>query len=78
MYRFCQAPAAPSSSATMDREIDCGYWVGVGRGKVTSGVAKGGARAKKGNGIFLVFTDIDPQHEGELNAWYTPSTWEMC
>jgi hypothetical protein len=21
-------------------------------------------------GVFLVFTDIDPQHEGELNAWY--------
>jgi hypothetical protein len=26
--------------------------------------------AKKGNGIFLVFTDIDPQQEEEFNAWY--------
>jgi hypothetical protein len=26
--------------------------------------------AKKGNGIFLVYTDIDPQHEEEFNAWY--------
>lgn len=26
--------------------------------------------AKKGNGIFLVFTDIDPKHEEEFNAWY--------
>jgi antibiotic biosynthesis monooxygenase (ABM) superfamily enzyme len=26
--------------------------------------------AKKGNGIFLVYTDIDPQHEDEFNAWY--------
>jgi hypothetical protein len=25
---------------------------------------------KKGKGIFLVFTDIDPQHEEEFNAWY--------
>jgi hypothetical protein len=28
------------------------------------------AMAKKGNGIFLVYTDIDPQHEDEFNAWY--------
>ena len=26
--------------------------------------------AKKGNGIFLVYTDIDPKHEEEFNAWY--------
>ena len=26
--------------------------------------------AKKGNGIFLVFTDIDPQFDEEFNAWY--------
>ena len=26
--------------------------------------------AKKGNGIFLVFTDVDPKHEEEFNAWY--------
>jgi hypothetical protein len=26
--------------------------------------------AKKGNGIFLVYTDIDPQYEEEFNAWY--------
>jgi hypothetical protein len=24
----------------------------------------------KGNGIFLVFTDIDPKYEEEFNAWY--------
>jgi hypothetical protein len=54
----------------MDREIDWRYWAGGGRGEVTSCVAKVGAMAKKGNGIFLVFTDVDPQHEGELIAWY--------
>ncbi len=26
--------------------------------------------AKRGNGIFLVYTDIDPKHEEEFNAWY--------
>lgn len=26
--------------------------------------------AKKGNGIFLVFTDIEPRYEEEFNAWY--------
>jgi hypothetical protein len=26
--------------------------------------------AKKGNGIFLVYTDIDPKFEEEFNAWY--------
>lgn len=26
--------------------------------------------AQKGSGIFLVYTDIDPQHEEEFNAWY--------
>jgi antibiotic biosynthesis monooxygenase (ABM) superfamily enzyme len=26
--------------------------------------------AKKGKGIFLVYTDIDPKHEEEFNAWY--------
>ena len=26
--------------------------------------------AKKGRGIFLVYTDIDPQYEEEFNAWY--------
>jgi len=26
--------------------------------------------ANKGNGIFLVFTDIDPKHEEEFDAWY--------
>jgi hypothetical protein len=26
--------------------------------------------AKKGRGIFLVYTDIDPMHEDEFNAWY--------
>jgi hypothetical protein len=26
--------------------------------------------AKKGNGIFLVYTDIDPKYEEEFNAWY--------
>jgi len=26
--------------------------------------------AKKGNGIFLVYTDIDPVHDEEFNAWY--------
>lgn len=26
--------------------------------------------AKKGNGIFLVYTDIDPTHDEEFNAWY--------
>jgi antibiotic biosynthesis monooxygenase (ABM) superfamily enzyme len=25
---------------------------------------------KKGKGIFLVFTDVDPKHEEEFNAWY--------
>ena len=26
--------------------------------------------AQKGRGIFMVFTDIEPQHEEEFNAWY--------
>jgi hypothetical protein len=26
--------------------------------------------ANKGNGIFLVYTDIDPKHEEEFDAWY--------
>ena len=26
--------------------------------------------ATKGNGIFLIYTDIDPQHEDEFNDWY--------
>lgn len=26
--------------------------------------------AKKGRGIFLVYTDIEPQYEEEFNAWY--------
>jgi hypothetical protein len=26
--------------------------------------------AKKGTGIFLVYTDMDPAHEEEFNAWY--------
>jgi hypothetical protein len=26
--------------------------------------------AKKGRGIFLVYTDIDPMHDDEFNAWY--------
>ena len=26
--------------------------------------------AKKGNGILLVYTDIDPGHDEEFNAWY--------
>ena len=26
--------------------------------------------AKKGNGIFLVYTDIDAVHDDEFNAWY--------
>ena len=26
--------------------------------------------AKKGQGIFMVYTDIDPQHDDEFNAWY--------
>ena len=26
--------------------------------------------ATKGNGIFLVYTDIDPVHDEEFNAWY--------
>ena len=26
--------------------------------------------AKRGNGIFLVYTDIDPKFEEEFNAWY--------
>jgi hypothetical protein len=26
--------------------------------------------AKKGNGIFLVYTDIDAKHDDEFNAWY--------
>jgi hypothetical protein len=26
--------------------------------------------AKKGNGIFLVYADVDPAHEEEFNAWY--------
>jgi len=26
--------------------------------------------AKKGRGIFLVYTDVDPTHEEEFNAWY--------
>jgi hypothetical protein len=26
--------------------------------------------AKKGRGIFLVYTDIDPKYEEEFNAWY--------
>ncbi len=26
--------------------------------------------ATKGQGIFLVYTDIEPQHEDEFNAWY--------
>ena len=26
--------------------------------------------ATKGNGIFLVYTDIDPKFEEEFNAWY--------
>jgi hypothetical protein len=28
------------------------------------------AMTKKGNGIFLVYTDIDPKDEEEFNAWY--------
>ncbi len=24
----------------------------------------------KGKGIFMVFTDVDPKHEEEFNAWY--------
>jgi antibiotic biosynthesis monooxygenase (ABM) superfamily enzyme len=28
------------------------------------------AMARKGQGIFLVYTDIEPQHEEEFNAWY--------
>jgi len=28
------------------------------------------AMAKKGRGIFLVYTDLDPKHEDEFNAWY--------
>jgi hypothetical protein len=27
--------------------------------------------AKKGRGIFLVYTDVDPTHEEEFNAWYS-------
>lgn len=27
--------------------------------------------AKKGNGVFLVYTDVDPQFEDEFNAWYS-------
>ena len=26
--------------------------------------------ARKGSGIFLVYTDIDPAHDDEFNAWY--------
>ena len=26
--------------------------------------------ATKGNGIFLIYTDVDPQHEDEFNDWY--------
>jgi hypothetical protein len=26
--------------------------------------------AKKGHGIFLVYTDVDPKYEEEFNAWY--------
>jgi len=26
--------------------------------------------AKKGTGIFLVYTDVDPVHDDEFNAWY--------
>ena len=26
--------------------------------------------ATKGNGIFLVYTDIDPKFDEEFNAWY--------
>lgn len=26
--------------------------------------------AKKGKGIFMVYTDVDPRHEDEFNAWY--------
>src|SRR5207244_112971 len=41
------------------------------RGRPTRvSVAKGVAMTKKGNGIFLVFTDVDPKHEEEFNAWY--------
>ncbi len=26
--------------------------------------------ATRGKGIFLVYTDVDPQHEAEINEWY--------
>ena len=26
--------------------------------------------AKKGQGIFMVYADIDPQYDDEFNAWY--------
>jgi hypothetical protein len=26
--------------------------------------------ATRGKGIFLVYTDVDPQHEAEFNDWY--------
>src|ERR687893_3214971 len=26
--------------------------------------------ATRGKGIFLVYTDVDPQHEAEFNEWY--------
>jgi hypothetical protein len=28
--------------------------------------------AHKGRGIFLVYVDIDAQHEQEFNEWYNP------
>ena len=32
---------------------------------------------KRGNGIFLVFTDVDPKYEDEFNA-SRPSTSGIC
>jgi hypothetical protein len=34
--------------------------------------------AKKGNGIFLVYVDIDANHDKEFNDWYTcRSCWRF-
>jgi hypothetical protein len=42
----------------------------VANGMNTRQMGGGTNMAKKGQGIFLVYTDIDPKYEEEFNAWY--------
>ena len=34
--------------------------------------------AKKGNGIFLVYVDIDAKHDKEFNEWYNTEHCRSC